>query len=124
MGYAALHLDDLLGFQVVFSGWQDAGNPSLLGEDLHQQGERILDLRDQLAIPDVTPEQRGDVGFTARALARASGANLYVEQFYKPAGLTNRFLGRSRGIPQLRGTLRQLLAAIGSEWDYRVEKVG
>ena len=83
-------------------------------------GETIIDLSPFLTSPEVTPEQRGDVGFTVQALAKAGGLSLYQEEFYKSVY----WGGRSNGLKIMKGTVPQLLNEICAEWDYDAKKVG
>ena len=117
-GVTTLPGSDLTGtMSVGFDPYRDAETPLPEPKD---RSAPIYDLTPLLSNPAVTREQRGDIGFTLRALAKIAGINLFAETFYQP----KRFGGRSQGIRLLRGPLPQLLNAICAEWRYRVEKVG
>jgi len=100
-----------------FNPYQFAGTP--LAESKEQTGP-ILDLTPLLTGVEVTPEQRGDIGFTLQALAKAAKINVYEEAFY----MTVQNGARSKGLQRLKGTLPQLLNVICKEWGYQVKKAG
>ena len=83
-------------------------------------GEPVIDLTPFLRRAGVTPEQRGDVGFTLQMLAKASGISLYQEEFFK-TGFRG---GRPRGLWRMKGTVAQLLNTICAIWQYDAQKVG
>jgi hypothetical protein len=83
-------------------------------------GDSIIDLTPALTDPGVTVEQKGDMGFTLQALAKAAGISVYQEEFYK----TGFWGGRPAGLGVMKGTVPQLLNAICAEWEYDAEKVG
>ena len=124
VGYVALGLTGVLDSRVVFQAWPDRGNLTLFPDGRPAPDASRVDLAPFLGGRDVTEMQRGDAGFHLRALALATRTNLYVEQFYKPAGRLSRFGGRSRGLSNWQGTVAQHIWAIADEWDYRVEKAG
>lgn len=102
---------------IVFSPQQKTHPPF---SDVAQPGEAVIDLTPALTAPEVTLEQRGDVGFTLQVLAKAAGISLYQEEFYKTVYRG----GRSQGVRRMKGTVPQLLNAICAEWDYDALKVG
>ncbi|MCW3100012.1 MAG: hypothetical protein JWL77_5630 [Chthonomonadaceae bacterium] len=83
-------------------------------------GDPIIDLTPALTDPEVTVEQKGDMGFTLQALAKVAGISVYQEEFYK----TGFWGGRPWGLKVLKGTVPQLLNAICAAWEYDAEKVG
>lgn len=101
------------------NGYEETWGEGLLPEKDDPKAP-VFDLAPLLAAKEVTPEQRGDIGFTLAALAKTAKISLYQEHFFK----TNHFGRRSEGIQKLKGTLPQLINAICREWGYQVEKVG
>lgn len=94
-----------------------AGSPML---DTKGVDAPVIDLTPLLTAADITPEQRGDLGFTLQTMAKTAKVNLYQEAFYKTVG----YGSRSSGLQMLKGTLTQLLNAICKVWGYQVRKVG
>ena len=80
----------------------------------------VFDLTALLKAKSVTPEQRGDVGFTLQALAKTAHLTIYQEDFLK-AGSQG---FRSPGIKVLKGSLSDLILEIGEEWNYQALKMG
>lgn len=114
-GDYSLSLNQVLDYEAVLRPSDARADRSVF----HQDGP-VVDLGPYLDAPGVTPEQRGDVGFTVRALAKAAKVNAYEEHFYTP-----HLLGTwSRGIRRLKGPLPALLEEICLEWGYTVHKVG
>jgi len=81
----------------------------------------VVDLTPLLKDKSVTPEQRGSVGFTLQALAKAAHLSLYQEAFLKP---NPTFGFRSNGIATLKAPLSDLILEICDEWNYQAQKVG
>lgn len=86
-----------------------------------KQSEPLFDLSEALGSKNATAEQRGDVGFTLQALAKAAHISIYQEDFLKPNPATGL---RSEGLKPTKGTLSELILAICNEWNYREQKVG
>ena len=80
----------------------------------------IIDLTPLLTGEAITPEQRGDIGFTLQALAKTAKVDVYEEAFFKTAYWGS----RSGGLRRLKGTLPQLLNAICIEWGYQFKRAG
>jgi hypothetical protein len=80
-----------------------------------------VDLTPFLSPKVATPQQRGDLGFTLQALAKAAHINVYQESFLR----TSTFNGGDTPHPalaQLKGSLPRLIAQIGALWNYRAEQ--
>lgn len=121
-----VHLEGIADDYLVLDPCDTANNrdPGRLGAtQAASRSGPVIDLAPLLADKAVTPEQRGDVGFTLQALAKTAHLTLYHEAFLRPPN-AHGFGLRSEGLKRLQGTLPELIAAICAEWNMQVQKGG
>ncbi len=131
MSHAFLHgiyLDGIEGVAPELDPYDTFQNPdpnrvarSMFAPHLAKALSPVVDLTPLLQDKSVTPEQRGSVGFTLQALAKAAHMTLYQEAFLKPSANTG---FRSSGITTLKAPLSDLILEICEEWNYQALKVG
>lgn len=124
-----VHLDGIQDSYIVLDPYDTSRNASpirvalttLPKSDSKRVVDPVFDLTPLLADKKVTPEQRGDIGFTLQALARTARINLYQEDFLKHVSEWGTL---SSGLAKTKGTMPELIRAICAEWNYQPQKIG
>ena len=79
-----------------------------------------VDLAPYLAAKTVTPQQKGDLGFTLHALAKAARLNIYTESFLRTSIQNSQ---PHPGLDALQGSVPRLVAQICAVWNYHAEAI-
>ena len=95
-------------------------NPLLRFISLSPDTGPKVDLSPYLAAKTVTPQQKGDLGFTLQALAKAARLNVYTESFLRTSIQNSQ---PHPGLDALRGSVPRLVAQICAVWNYHAEAI-
>ena len=122
IGSFSVHLDGIRSDSIVLDTYDTtkSRDPNRLFIALPRDVGPRVDLSPYLASKTVTPQQKGDLGFTLQALAKAANLNIYAESFLQTSVQDGQ---PHPGLDALQGSVPRLIAQICSVWNYRAEPI-